>query len=106
MIECERCHELIDGRTDDNYNIDHTKIQCPFCGHWQEAEWREETMAEYRVVKANSRKELQGAVESLLNEGFKLAPGFAVGFDPNVTSPAGVKTGQEIYYQPMIKEEA
>lgn len=35
--KCEKCHERIKADTDDNYNSEHTKIQCPECRHWQDA---------------------------------------------------------------------
>lgn len=31
-VLCKSCGEEIDLRTDDYYNIDHTKVGCPYCG--------------------------------------------------------------------------
>jgi len=36
MIKCESCGKNIDDRTDDNYNAEHTKIQCPDCYVWND----------------------------------------------------------------------
>jgi DNA-directed RNA polymerase subunit RPC12/RpoP len=32
---CDECGNKINGKTDDNYNSSHSKIQCPECNHWQ-----------------------------------------------------------------------
>lgn len=37
MFKCPFCGAKIDGRTDDNYNIDHSKIKCQECGEWRYA---------------------------------------------------------------------
>lgn len=37
MTECMTCGELLDLATDDNYNVDHTKIGCPNCGDFRYA---------------------------------------------------------------------
>lgn len=34
MFICIFCGAEIDGRTDDNFNIDHSEIQCSSCGKW------------------------------------------------------------------------
>lgn len=35
-MKCEKCKEHIPADTDDNYNSEHTEIQCPNCDHWQD----------------------------------------------------------------------
>lgn len=35
MTICTNCWREIPDQTDDNYNADHTKIQCPNCDNWQ-----------------------------------------------------------------------
>lgn len=34
MFICLNCGEKIDCRQDDNYNAQHSKIQCPSCKKW------------------------------------------------------------------------
>ena len=34
-MNCIYCNSFIEDREDDNYNIDHSKIQCPACNEWQ-----------------------------------------------------------------------
>jgi DNA-directed RNA polymerase subunit RPC12/RpoP len=31
---CSECGEPVHESTDDNYNSDHTRIQCPYCKTW------------------------------------------------------------------------
>jgi hydrogenase maturation factor HypF (carbamoyltransferase family) len=38
MTTCKVCQGEINDQTDDQYNADHTRIQCPDCGTWQEVE--------------------------------------------------------------------
>ena len=38
MQEGNFCGEMIDGRFDDCYNSDHTKICCIYCNTWQDVE--------------------------------------------------------------------
>ncbi len=33
-MKCQFCGASIKADTDDNYNIDHTRINCPECGNW------------------------------------------------------------------------
>lgn len=42
MFICKFCGKQIDGRTDDNYNSDHSQIKCPYCGEWQAVEIKTE----------------------------------------------------------------
>jgi transcriptional regulator of acetoin/glycerol metabolism len=37
VVTCIACHERIDTRTDDHFNVEHTLIQCPNCKFTQPA---------------------------------------------------------------------
>lgn len=37
MTECKECGREIMDKTDDNFNSDHSQIQCDHCGSWQYA---------------------------------------------------------------------
>ena len=60
---------------------------------------------EYLVVREMNRTDLEREVAKLLNEGFKLAGGIALAFDAHQVSPSGVREGQRIYCQALIKEK-